>query len=330
MPRVMAMSPWHSSGSAVVVFAVLIGVLATPGQTIALSSSRLPPRVASGPQAVPMFITSGTGLAVHDLQHREQPIHAEAPVPASVSDTAPAPAPNIIRYTARCSHDAAHPILLDSETPCPPACPFSQEVAGVACEKVCVEGSQCSEFHPMRVFADTRSMSCSPACGSGPQHIKGCTLCSAPGICKRCARSLFGLNALELSDDGRRCENLTLRWWYALYIMASITFVGVGLLVLQLACQPTERGEHILEEAQDKRLEHRHELIRPGWHDDTQDFGFFGARMHRAGNAVDWLGGRGVALYFNWVLFGIAVACVLGITCFLSWSTSPHGHGNLH
>lgn len=272
----------------------------------------------------------------------------------------------------KCSTEPSKPVVMDSGEPCPPECPFSMMVEGQACEKLCVHASLCGQFHPVLFFADIRTMQCTPSCGAKRnQHIAGCSECLGPGICKRCARGLFGITQLELSDDGLKCVNVTLKWWYAFYSIAALVIAGVIMYVVCMAWRSIEhlrcKAKEVI--ADNRREEARTELCydrgsplyekRNTLRETTRaledamrgnDKSSLQSAIARAKEAYDLLtalqtstddgfvhshfhemhtasarGGRGVALYFNWLIFGMLVALTLAGGNFVAYELSDLG-----
>eukprot|EP00927_Polykrikos_kofoidii_P009003 TRINITY_DN13745_c0_g2_i1.p1 TRINITY_DN13745_c0_g2~~TRINITY_DN13745_c0_g2_i1.p1 ORF type:complete len:1183 (+),score=150.03 TRINITY_DN13745_c0_g2_i1:25-3573(+) len=229
--------------------------------------------------------------------------------------------------SARCSFDLSEVIFLPQDLPCPRMCPFSQPLEGGNCEKVCVEASHCHTFHPVRFFANTKTLRCEVACGD--QHrVVGCHECASVGVCKRCSSGLFGLLVLELSEDGRECIAPRGVWWYLFFSVAGVVSIAAALYVLELSTRDVQNAE-VLRKALERRECARTELMS---HKGSRDMSFFTANMHCDGSAPDWLGGRGVALYFNWLIFGIVVAIILGVGCFIAFEFSELavGRGKQH
>jgi len=250
-------------------------------------------------------------------------IDAAASAPAAAAAAA---APVVASYPwARCSTDPANPVVMDSGEACPSDCPFSQMVEGQSCEKLCVHASQCRQFHPVLFFADLRTMQCTPSCGPREQEqIAGCAECLGPGMCKRCARGLFGITQLELSEDGTRCVNVTLKWWYTFYSMAALLVAALVLyLVLMAWRQPeSEKCEEKLKIAQTRREEGRTELMHRTTKNEHMDF--WKTNFHRV-HTGSKRGGRGIVLYFNWLIFGMIVAFTLAGGNFVAYELSDLG-----
>jgi len=215
---------------------------------------------------------------------------------------------------------ARTPVLLPIGMTCPLVCPYTQPIEGVSCEKVCVSGPLCAEFHPVRFLPNNQTMRCEPPCGahaSGKALIKGCTECAGPGVFKRCARGLFGITVLELSEDGLHCVNRGQFWWYLFYCLVVILMVLVVIYVVDIVSRPVENSQ-VLESAMRRREEARTELMP----EDQRDRRFFNTPLHCRGGVAEWLGGRGVVLYFNWLVFAALVALIMSIAGFLSFEMS--------
>eukprot|EP00928_Gymnodinium_smaydae_P096942 TRINITY_DN8667_c0_g1_i1.p1 TRINITY_DN8667_c0_g1~~TRINITY_DN8667_c0_g1_i1.p1 ORF type:complete len:1121 (+),score=265.78 TRINITY_DN8667_c0_g1_i1:41-3403(+) len=223
--------------------------------------------------------------------------------------------------SAACSPSPGAAVHVPSSLPCPPSCPYSQDVEGIACEKVCLRATQCGDFHPVRFFPHPVTLQCEPPCGAvASERVGGCRECAAPGICKRCSHGLFGLTSLELSEDGRSCYNPGRLWWYAFLVCLAVLALAAGLYVAEVARRPVENPT-VLAAALERRERARTELMPR----DVALRGFLKANMHREGGAPDWLGGQGVALYFNWLLFAMAVAAILGAGGFYAFELSDLG-----
>jgi len=255
-------------------------------------------------------------------EERGQPAQQKAEkASAAATTTRKAPstmAPPIVANASQCSMAPAKAVLLPFNAICPPKCPYSQQVEGMSCEKVCVQGKLCGEFHPVRFFSNPSTMKCEAACGESPeQHVGGCSECSAPGVCKRCTHGLFGLTVLELSPDGRECVNTGRVWWYVFYIGVVILLAIFMAYLVEIAMRPIENSQ-VLDDAMKRRERARTELMPE--HGPSRSWLF--ANMHREGGAPDFLGGRGVALYFNWLLFSLLVALLLGGCAFFAYEHS--------
>jgi hypothetical protein len=220
--------------------------------------------------------------------------------------------------TARCSFNADDAHLLPGGMPCPAQCPFSQPVEGVTCEKVCVRATQCRDFHPVRFFASRRTMRCEPPCGDGDHRVGGCKDCAGPGICKRCSTGLFGITSLELSADGKQCINPAKFWWYTFYAVVFGILCIFSLYLLAVTSREVSNKD-VIEKALDRREKARTELMVKA---DERDLSLIWANMHQEGGAPDFTGGRGVALYFNWLIFAMVVAFVLGLGGFFAFELS--------
>lgn len=218
----------------------------------------------------------------------------------------------------RCSLDPEDAVLLPANVSCPWQCPYSQLVEGGSCEKVCLKAEHCGEFHPVRLFANPLTARCETACGDHPRHhIAGCTECAAPGVCKLCSAGLFGLTGLELAEDGRSCTNRGQVWWYVFYGLGAVVSTALIAYLLQLQGRPSE-NEQVLQAAMCRRENGRTELMRSS----PKDRSVIWTPMHGVGSAAEWLGGRGIALYFNWLLFGAIVTLILGAVAFYGFELS--------
>lgn len=218
----------------------------------------------------------------------------------------------------RCTLDVVNTSVVASNVECPAACPYSLMVIGDECEKICVEGSMCHHFNPIRVFPDNRTMSCAPACGADTtQHVAGCAECAAPGVCKKCSRGLFGLSSLELSEDGSRCINLAQSWWWVGYGVGLSVLAALGLYMLQLSCRKTdEEAEAKLRLALEGRERLRMQLVQGPVESEG---GLFSSNVRHLARTH---GGKGVYLYFNWLMFSILVALLLATTAWFAWEFS--------
>jgi len=173
-------------------------------------------------------------------------------------------------------------------------------------------------------FADIKTMQCTPTCGARKaQHIPGCSECLGPGICKRCARGLFGITQLELSEDGTKCVNVTLKWWYLFYSIAGLLILAVVVYLISMAWRMPENEscEDRLKTAQTRREEARTELMGDHAHQDVE---FLHSSFHDM-NTASSRGGRGIQLYFNWLIFGMLVAFTLACGNFVAYELSDLG-----
>jgi len=214
-----------------------------------------------------------------------------------------------------CSRSISTTVVLPLVVPCPPDCPFEQATLGGTCDKLCVEGGMCHTFHPFNIFPDNVTMRCTKACGSGPgDQVEGCALCAGRGVCRKCSQGMLGFTSLELSDDGSQCRNDVKAW---LYVSLGVAFV-LGAVVLTYLVHLSRRdttNEVVLE-----KVLHRSEVARTELMPQLGDAGAAARSWTdvRAGDIV----GRGAALYFHWLLFGMVVTFLLGSCSFIGYELS--------
>jgi hypothetical protein len=141
-------------------------------------------------------------------------------------------------------------------------------------------------------------------------------------MCKRCARGLFGITQLELSEDGTRCVNVTLKWWYMFYSITGLLIVALVTYVVSLAWRPPEAAdcEEKLKKAQNHREAVRTEMMHAN--EDMQNM--WRTSFHSVNTAAK-RGGQGIVLYFNWLIFGMIVSLTLAGGNFIAWELSDLG-----
>jgi hypothetical protein len=133
----------------------------------------------------------------------------------------------------KCSCNATSIVKLPLDDVCPETCPFSQEVNGEPCFKLCVFHDACADFHMARKFASTRVMECVPTCGKNTSdHIPGCLTCADFGVCGQCQ------DGFKLGPHGKECiiqasTSMTV-FWRVLYVLLVI----VILFLIALCCRP--------------------------------------------------------------------------------------------
>lgn len=201
---------------------------------------------------------------------------------------------------------------LPTRTKCPEQCPFSHPIQEDPCHKVCVSGDGCSKFGSpnLRGFPDHRSWECTALCGSQKEEfIVGCAECASVGICKTCA------TGYTLSPDGKRCGHRLDGFWYWVYAVI-IAIVAVLIHYLVRLSQRSNINADVLSRA----LLHRHR--RKVWQERHSDrtwhaYELLGTRVY----STD-VSGQGVWLYFRVLFFAMAVALILAIGSFVTYSLS--------
>lgn len=132
-----------------------------------------------------------------------------------------------------CSHTASSAVALPKKHKCAPECPFSQQLPGDRCHKVCVGKGTCGKFHPGRGFADPESKQCIPACGrKRKDKVSGCRRCAGVGLCAEC------MTGFALVDDGARCQNVMEGVWPIIYILLGSVFVILVYYTVNLTRRP--------------------------------------------------------------------------------------------
>jgi hypothetical protein len=173
----------------------------------------------------------------------------------------------------------------------------------------------CHTFHPFNIFPDNITMRCTKACGNGPgEEVEGCALCAGRGVCRKCSQGMLGFTSLELSDDGSQCRSDGRAWLYVSLGVASVLGFVVLAYLLHLSRRgTTKEGAEVLEKALQRSEVARTELLMP-------QLGDTGPTL--LGTDVRHFSGRGAALYFHWLLFGMVVTILLGSCTYVGYELS--------
>lgn len=212
----------------------------------------------------------------------------------------------------KCSHHSASSLtMLPMNQRCALGCPFSQQLPGDKCHKVCVAEIDCATFHPGRGFADQATRECVPSCGPLPEDkVMGCTRCAGVGQCAEC------MTGFRLAANGRKCQSmlegqLPEGVWPIIYTILSIAVVILLCYLVSLSRRPEinsevcERSLQFREHCKSWYLEddmtwHRY----PGWTDVAK---------------TD-ISGQGVILYFRRLKFAIGVALLLVVSTYITYT----------
>jgi hypothetical protein len=123
---------------------------------------------------------------------------------------------------------------------------------------------------------------------------------------------MLGLTMLELSEDGRHCSNSARLWFYLCSVVGVILVAMVAAYLVHLT-QRESTNEEGLKTALDRAEDARQELMP-----DTETEPSMQSTDVRNGDFC----GKGVALYFNWLLFGMMFTLLLGGCCFVGYELS--------
>jgi hypothetical protein len=115
---------------------------------------------------------------------------------------------------------------------------------------------------------------------------------------------------------------MSMKWWYLFYAVCSSLILLAVLYMALLSCRQPENSKctEKWEKAFHKREETRRELMP----DDAEELTFGGNSFHNAHTAA-MRGGRGVVLYFNWLVLGMIVALTLSSGNFVAFELSDLG-----
>lgn len=197
---------------------------------------------------------------------------------------------------------------------CSGGCPFSQEIPGDKCHKVCVAKENCAQFHPGRSFADPESRRCLPTCGATPQEkIVGCKRCAGVGVCAEC------MLGFTLVDKGTKCHSL-LEGHVPDGVMPVVyAILGFAVMMLVLYVVNLARRPQVNSEVCEQSLQFRDHS--KNWYIDDDKSWHRYPLMETNVSQVD-VSGQGVILYFRHLTFAIGAALLLFLTCYITFRFS--------
>lgn len=212
----------------------------------------------------------------------------------------------------KCSMNRSHAEMLPYGTLCPSECMFVQEIQGDPCNQLCVPANACEDTHPGLQWANPETGLCEKPCGLD-HEITGCRTCAGQGRCSECYHNFL------LLDNGRRCEYVGAHYFRYVYTTIILIFLAVTVYMIALCTRPK-----INNEVKRQALRHR-ALCRVARHGRGPDGDSIWEPWSLNTNlSSEDVAGRGVALYFRWMIFLAVVALVLVIGTAIVYETSPY------
>lgn len=208
-----------------------------------------------------------------------------------------------------CSFSTFHQVVLPKNQKCAPECPYSQQLPGNKCHKVCVSESLCALFNPGHTFADVESKQCIPACGrKKTDKIPGCAQCAGVGVCVRC------VTGFTIVDNGARCRSVMEKVWPTIWMV-----LGSLAVVLIIYAVNLSRRFEINTEVAERSLQFREhcKLWNLGHDKVWHKYSLIKTNL----STLD-LAGQGIILYYRRITFSIGAALLLFATSYITYQLS--------
>lgn len=208
-----------------------------------------------------------------------------------------------------CSYSVSASTTLPQDQKCTAQCPFSQQLPGDLCHKVCIPQDSCALFHPGRSFAEPESKLCMPICGYNKKdQIVGCSRCAGVG---RCAECKVGFT---LVDNGSKCQAATASVMPIIYVVLGVVAIMLTAYVFLLVRRPTI-NEKILALSLRFREHCRNWKI-----DDEQEWTLWPMKTSLLSEDIG--SGHGIILYFRWLIFAMVLALLLFAVAYGTYAMS--------